>query len=194
MERLSQQLLAGRVPHRRPRGHPPRGLRRGQLPRRREPHPGTSKERQPQRRLAATHQGRRPDADEETSPETYLGAERSQYLDGAEPVNNENAVYHFPASIPLPSYALSGRWLTKEQQIVAEGNSQLTLNFKATDVYLVLNGHGTIRVSLNGVYVKTIRRVGLRAPLHAAQARHRRRRPLNLQFSPGLEAYDFTFG
>ncbi|MGA2294180.1 MAG: cytochrome c biogenesis protein DipZ [Acidimicrobiales bacterium] len=131
---------------------------------------------------------------QETSPETYLGAERSQYLDGAEPVNNENAVYHFPTSIPLPSYALSGRWLTKEQQIVAEGNSQLTLSFKATDVYLVLNGHGTIRESLNGVYVKTIRVSGYARLYTLLQQGTDADGLLNLQFSRGLEAYDFTFG
>lgn len=128
------------------------------------------------------------------SPETYLGAERSQYLDGAEPVENENAVYHFPASIPLPSYALSGRWLTESQQIVAKGNSQLTLNFEANDVYLVLNGKGTIRVSLNNKYVKTVDVSGYARLYTMLKQNTDSSGLLNLKFSPGLEAYDFTFG
>lgn len=128
------------------------------------------------------------------SPETYLGAERSQYLDGAEPVENENAVYHFPTSIPLPSYALSGRWLTESQQIVAKGNSQLTLNFEANDVYLVLNGKGTIRVSLNNKYVKTVDVSGYARLYTMLKQKTDSSGLLNLKFSPGLEAYDFTFG
>lgn len=128
------------------------------------------------------------------SPETYLGADRSQYLDGAEPVENEDAVYHFPASIPLPSYALSGRWLTQSQQIVAKGNSQLTLNFEANDVYLVLNGRGTIRVSLNGKYVKTVDVSGYARLYTMLTQKTDSAGLLNLKFSPGLEAYDFTFG
>jgi cytochrome c biogenesis protein CcdA/thiol-disulfide isomerase/thioredoxin len=131
---------------------------------------------------------------QETSPETYLGAERSQYLDGAEPVDNENAVYHFPSSIPLPSYALSGRWLTKNEQIIAEGNSQLTLNFNANDVYLVLNGRGTIRVTLNGVYLHTVKVSGYARLYTLVQQSTDANGLLNLKFSRGLEAYDFTFG
>ena len=109
-------------------------------------------------------------------------------------MDNENAVYHFPTSIPLPSYALSGRWLTKNQQIVAEGDSQLTLSFKANDVYLVLNGDGTIRESLNGVYVKTIRVSGYARLYTLLTQGTDADGLLNLQFSRGLEAYDFTFG
>ena len=128
------------------------------------------------------------------SPETYLGAELSQYLDGAEPVDHEDAVYHFPASIPLPSYALSGEWLTESQRIIAKRNSQLTLNFKANDVYLVLNGQGTIRVSLNGAYVKTVKVSGYARLYTMLQQKSDANGLLNLRFSPGLEAYDFTFG
>jgi cytochrome c biogenesis protein CcdA/thiol-disulfide isomerase/thioredoxin len=128
------------------------------------------------------------------SPETYLGAERSQYLDGAEPVDHEDAVYHFPASIPLPSYALSGEWLTESQRIIAKANSQLTLSFEANDVYLVLNGQGTIRVSLNGAYVKTVKVSGYARLYTMLQQKSDANGLLNLRFSPGLEAYDFTFG
>jgi thiol-disulfide isomerase/thioredoxin len=129
-----------------------------------------------------------------TSPETYLGAQRSQYLDGAEPVDGENATYRFPASIPQYSYALSGRWLTAGQEITSEGDSQLSLNFLAQDVYLVLNGEGTIRVSLNGAYLKTFRVSGFARLYTLVQQRSNATGLLNLQFSRGVQAYDFTFG
>ena len=129
-----------------------------------------------------------------TSPETYLGAQRSQYLDGAEPVDGENATYRFPASIPQYSYALSGRWLTANQEITSEGDSQLSINFLAQDVYLVLNGQGTIRVSLNGAYLKTIDVSGFARLYTLLQQRSNATGLLNLQFSRGVQAYDFTFG
>jgi cytochrome c biogenesis protein CcdA/thiol-disulfide isomerase/thioredoxin len=129
-----------------------------------------------------------------TSPETYLGAGRSQYLDGAEPVDHENAVYRMPTSIPEYSYALSGRWLTEAQQIVSKGNSQLTINFQAHDVYLVLNGQGTIRVSLNGKFIRTLNVSGYARLYTLLQEKSDAKGLLNLQFSPGIQAYDFTFG
>ena len=130
----------------------------------------------------------------ETSPETYLGADRSQYLDGAEPVANEDAIYKFPKSIPEFSYALSGRWLTEDQQIVSKASSQLTLNFLANDVYLVLNGHGTIQVSLNGASIKTVHVSGYARLYTLLKQKSDAEGLLNLKFSPGLQAYDFTFG
>jgi thiol-disulfide isomerase/thioredoxin len=130
----------------------------------------------------------------ETSPETYLGADRSQYLDGAEPVANEDALYHFPTSIPEFSYALSGHWLTEDQQIVAKASSQLTLNFVANDVYLVLNGHGTIQVSLNGAPIKTVHVSGYARLYTLLKQKSDSQGLLNLKFSPGVQAYDFTFG
>jgi cytochrome c biogenesis protein CcdA/thiol-disulfide isomerase/thioredoxin len=130
----------------------------------------------------------------QTSPETYLGADRSQYLDGAEPVANEDAVYKFPTSIPEFSYALSGRWLTEDQQIVSKGTSQLTLNFLANDVYLVLNGHGTIQVSLNGKPIKTVHVSGYARLYTLLKQKADSQGLLNLKFSPGVQAYDFTFG
>ena len=130
----------------------------------------------------------------ETSPETYLGADRSQYLDGAEPVADEDALYHFPTSIPEFSYALSGRWLTEEQQIVSKASSQLTLNFLANDVYLVLNGHGTIQVSLNGAPIKTIHVSGYARLYTLLEQKSDSQGLLNLKFTPGVQAYDFTFG
>jgi hypothetical protein len=128
------------------------------------------------------------------SPETYLGAERSQYLWGATPELGTSTLYHFPSSVPDGYYALSGRWRTESQQIVAQGHSQLTLNFQANDVYLVMNGTGTIKVSLNGVYQRTITVSGYPRLYTMLQQKPDAAGLLNLQFSPGLQAYDFTFG
>jgi cytochrome c biogenesis protein CcdA/thiol-disulfide isomerase/thioredoxin len=132
--------------------------------------------------------------DVEMSPETYLGSQRSQYLVNRATDQSSDVTYRLPSSVPLGYYALGGRWATRSQQIIAHGDSEVTLHFEANDVYLVMSGSGTIRVSLNGRYLRTITVAGY-ARLYT-MIEHRADSPglLNLQFSPGLSAYDFTFG
>jgi hypothetical protein len=77
---------------------------------------------------------------------------------------------------------------------VAKSSSQLTLNFLANDVYLVLNGHGTIQVSLNGAPIKTVHVSGYARLYTLLQQKSDSEGLLNLKFSPGVQAYDFTFG
>ena len=63
----------------------------------------------------------------------------------------------------------------------------------ADDVYLVLAGTGTLDVAVNGNHTKTITVSGtprLYTLVHAAYQTS----TLTLRASPGLEAYDFTFG
>jgi len=59
---------------------------------------------------------------------------------------------------------------------------------------LVLNGHGTIQVSLNGAPIQDHPRLGLRTSLYVAGAESDSQGLLNLKFTPGVQAYDFTFG
>jgi hypothetical protein len=49
-------------------------------------------------------------------------------------------------------------------------------------------------VSLNGAYVKTVKVSGYARLYTMLQQKSDANGLLNLQFSPGLEAYDFTFG
>lgn len=128
------------------------------------------------------------------SPETYLGYERSQYLVGASPIKNASAAYRFPANIPVGSYGLSGIWHTKSQEITAIRAAQLSLNFQANDVYLVLGGSGTLRETLNGKPLSTVHVSGFPTLYTLVTQKSDAKGLLNLRFSPGVEAYDFTFG
>jgi len=106
-------------------------------------------------RVAAVHQRARPHSHAGDQSETYLGADRRS-------ISMEPSRRQREHPLPLPcvdsfaSYALSGRWLTKNQQIIAEDRSQLTLNFTATDS-ISYSMPGTIRVSLNGAYLDTLK-------------------------------------
>ena len=131
----------------------------------------------------------------EMSPETYIGYERLQYLVSRTNVARDvPAVYHFPSSLPLGGLGLAGTWTDHAQEATSGAGAQLELNFLARQIYLVLGGKGTLEVSVNGRPVQTIQVAGtprLYTLFHAASAVTG---TLLLRASPGIQAYDFTFG
>ncbi len=130
------------------------------------------------------------------SPETYLGYERLQYLVPVGSVARDApATYHFPASLPLGGFALSGTWTDHAQEATAGANAKLELAFLAHKVYLVIGGRGTLAVSLDGQHIATIHVTGVPRlyTLYDAGSRETSGK-LQLRASPGVQAYDFTFG
>ncbi len=124
------------------------------------------------------------------SPETYLGKDRR---------NNSVA-----STVPLASnqWSLSGKWKESDQFITSVQNSTLRYNFSAKDVYLVLGGTGTISVKVDGKIQNPGKDVknGI-ITVDSDRMYHLVHSPsflensiLELQFSPGISAYAFTFG
>jgi cytochrome c biogenesis protein CcdA/thiol-disulfide isomerase/thioredoxin len=130
----------------------------------------------------------------EMSPETYLGYDELQYLDPPEVARDEPAVYRFPASLPLGAFGLAGTWTDHAQEATAGNGAELELGFLAQDVYLVLGGTGTLDVSVNGRHTQTIDVGGIPRLYTLYQAGSATSGTLLLHASPGVEAYDFTFG
>jgi cytochrome c biogenesis protein CcdA/thiol-disulfide isomerase/thioredoxin len=130
------------------------------------------------------------------NPETYIGYEELQYLDPPEVTHDAPAAYHFPASLPLGALGLSGTWTDHAQEATAGQDAQMELGFLAQDVYLVLGGTGTLDVSVNGHHTQTIDVSGVPRlyTLYQAQGVSPATGKLLLQASPGVQAYDFTFG
>jgi Thioredoxin like C-terminal domain len=131
------------------------------------------------------------------TPETYLGYERlnreQQYV-GIEPKPDVVARYRFPETLGPSQFAYAGRWRVEAERIVARGrDARLRLRFRARDVHLVLGGRGAVSVRLNGTPVRTVRVTEdrlytlLRLPKPSEGL-------LELRFSPGVQAYAFTFG
>jgi len=129
-----------------------------------------------------------------TNPETYLGYSRLQYLVGATPVMDAPAVYKFPSFITPEEYALSGSWTIGSEEATAGADARLELDFEAHDVYLVLGGSGTVAVSLNGKAVTTVDVSGIPGLYTLVSGSSESSGVLLLTVSPGVEAYDFTFG
>jgi cytochrome c biogenesis protein CcdA/thiol-disulfide isomerase/thioredoxin len=131
----------------------------------------------------------------EMNPETYVGYERLQYLVPSDAVTaNAPATYHFPSSLPLGGMGWSGTWTEHAEEATAGPGAQMELSFLAKDVYLVLGGNGTIEESLNGRPYETLKVGGVPGLYTLYQARTPSTGTLLLSVSPGVQAYDFTFG
>jgi cytochrome c biogenesis protein CcdA/thiol-disulfide isomerase/thioredoxin len=130
----------------------------------------------------------------ELSPETYVGYDELQYLDPPEVTHDTPAVYHFPTPLPLGALGLAGTWTDHAQEATAGTGAEMELGFLAQDVYLVLGGTGTLEVSYDGRHTQTIDISGTPRLYTLYQAGSTTTGTLLLHASPGVEAYDFTFG
>jgi cytochrome c biogenesis protein CcdA/thiol-disulfide isomerase/thioredoxin len=131
----------------------------------------------------------------ELSPETYVGYQRLQYLDPlGSVVDNAPARYQFPATLPPGYMGLSGTWNVHAQEATAGAGAQLELSFLAREVYLVLGGSGTVTIGVAGHQPQTITVSGVPRLYTLYQGSSAQLGRLLLHVSPGVQAYDFTFG
>jgi cytochrome c biogenesis protein CcdA/thiol-disulfide isomerase/thioredoxin len=131
----------------------------------------------------------------ELSPETYVGYDRLQYLvPSTDVVENAPSAYQFPASLPLGGMGLSGTWTEHAEEATAGPRAELELGFLAQEVYLVMGGQGSVSVSINGKHMQTIQVAGIPRLYTLYSANAVTSGTMLLQMSPGVQAYDFTFG
>jgi hypothetical protein len=127
------------------------------------------------------------------TPETYLGYSRLENYVGTAISPDVDATYKLPSDLPQNTLAYGGHWRVGGERIVALQNASLRLHFHAKDVYIVLGGRGTVSALLDGKPARTLtvdaqRLYAVRTSNRTADA------TLELRFSPGIEAYSFTFG
>jgi cytochrome c biogenesis protein CcdA/thiol-disulfide isomerase/thioredoxin len=127
------------------------------------------------------------------TPESYLGFERLARYAGSPISAGRYASYRLPKALAQDELAYGGRWRVEAERIVAGKDASLRLHFQAKDVYLVLGGKGRVRVTVAGkptrdVAVDTYRLYTLRSSKSAKNAL------MDLRFTPGVQAYAFTFG
>lgn len=131
---------------------------------------------------------------EAMTPETYLGYTRIGNYTGTPIVPDKPARYTFASSLFSNAFSYDGTWRVAGEDITAIRNARLRLDFQAKSVYIVLGGRGTVQALIDGKQTKTLRvdaerlytvRSSNTLALHAL---------LELRFSPGVQAYAFTFG
>jgi cytochrome c biogenesis protein CcdA/thiol-disulfide isomerase/thioredoxin len=126
------------------------------------------------------------------TPESYLGYARLTNYVGANPVPDKFATYAFPNSLQANTLAYDGSWRVGAQAITAGKNARLRLQFEASNVYIVMGGQGTVRSFVDGKPTGTIRVNAEK--LYTVRTGKPTDALLELRFSPGVQAYSFTFG
>jgi cytochrome c biogenesis protein CcdA/thiol-disulfide isomerase/thioredoxin len=128
-----------------------------------------------------------------TTPESYLGYRRLARYAGSPIVRDRPASYRLPNGLPQNELAYGGIWTVGAERIVAGPGATLQLHFHAEKIYLVLGGRGRVGITIGEraaptVHVDSYRLYTLRDSASLADAL------LTLRFTPGVEAYAFTFG
>jgi len=127
------------------------------------------------------------------TPESYLGYARLARYAGSPIAKNISASYRFPARLAADELAYDGRWRVEAERIVSVADARLRLRFNAKNVFLVLGGKGRVDVSVDGRPTRVV-------DVDAYKLYTLRQGPkfggglLELRFTPGVEAYAFTFG
>jgi hypothetical protein len=128
-----------------------------------------------------------------TTPETYVGAERASgwVQDPLRPGARDFG--RPPARLARDRFALGGRWTVGATSAEAGPGARIAAEVGARRVFLVLGGHGTVRVGLDGRPHRTVRvdRERLYTLVDLPRVGMHR---LDLRLSTGLRAYAFTFG
>jgi thiol-disulfide isomerase/thioredoxin len=128
------------------------------------------------------------------TPESYVGYSRLSNEVGTAVVPDKTIVYHAPSTIASNSLALGGTWTVHSEEATAGSDATLGLQFTADDVYLVMGGNGTVGVSYNGRHLTTLNVSGIPKLYTLLSGGVLQTGVLTLTMSPGVEAYDFTFG
>jgi thiol-disulfide isomerase/thioredoxin len=126
------------------------------------------------------------------TPESYLGYARLTNYVGRNPVPNAFARYTFPGDLPVNTLAYDGTWRVGPEAITAGKDARLRLHFEASDVYIVMGGRGMVRALVGGKPAGTIHVDAQR--LYTVRTGKPTDALLELRFSPGVQAYSFTFG
>jgi len=133
--------------------------------------------------------------DQQLTPESYLGYSHDlPNFDGTSITPGQPAHYQFPASLPTDYLAFSGTWNIGQEAATAGADARLELAFQADDVYLVLGGTGTVGVSVDGRQTATVGVSGIPRLYTLVHSQTYASGTLVLDVSPGVQAYDFTFG
>ena len=131
--------------------------------------------------------------DGQLTPESYLGSARLERYIGSKIQPGKMAHYELSKELGLSQLTYGGNWRVERQRIVAGPGATLRLRFYAQDAYLVLGGKGRVQVLIDGKPKPDVPVVADKLYTVAAQAKQRDTL-LELRFSPGVEAYAFTFG
>ena len=130
---------------------------------------------------------------EAITPESYLGTARLARYVGTKIHPNVPWQYTFAPALRANDLSYAGNWNVGSERIVASLGARLRLSFHARFVYIVLGGKGTVQALVDGKPARTVH-VNADRLYTVVSGRAARSGLLELRFSPGVNAYAFTFG
>ncbi len=143
------------------------------------------------------------------SPETYLGSSRMQYLYPNGSTGNEKKVFELSKNIPQNYFSFGGEWTIDSENAISGINAVLEYNFIANKVFLVLRPGSAkqnvqVKVFIDGKVVGSsnagqdvkdgIITIDQDRLYNLIQLKNAENHLLRLEFTPGIEAFAFTFG
>lgn len=136
-----------------------------------------------------------PDAATRTR-ETFLGSSKDVNYGGADAYRAGAGEYALPTEQPQDSFALDGAWRIETQYATPAGSAGggIRLRFHAEEVRMVLAGEGEVRVRLDDGREQTVDVSGTPRSYPVAEGTDAAAHVLDVQVSPGVEVYSFTFG
>jgi cytochrome c biogenesis protein CcdA/thiol-disulfide isomerase/thioredoxin len=124
--------------------------------------------------------------------ETYLGYESAANAE-QQLVENQLVNYQPPSRVDPDTFALQGHWKVGSQQATAGTGAKLQINYLAKAIYLVIGGEGAVTVTVDGrSHIVPVSGVPRLYTLN--QTSKSGRHLMTLSATPGIQAYDFTFG
>lgn len=129
-----------------------------------------------------------------TTPETYFSVGKVVNYGGTGVYDEGTHTFDFPARLADDRFALRGPWALDYQGVTAlSDGAAIKLNYHARNVYLVVGGTGTVRVTRDGVTTE----LAVSGPPNMRQvvaADDDGAGTLEVSFGEGLQAYSFTYG
>jgi cytochrome c biogenesis protein CcdA/thiol-disulfide isomerase/thioredoxin len=126
--------------------------------------------------------------------ESYLGYNEAQYAADETLEPDKTVDYRGPPKVPNDSFAFNGIWTDHSEEATEGAKAEITLSFTANDVYLVMGGAGAVEVSLDGHRLSSLEVKGVPRLYTLFSGESLVTGELDINFAPGVQAYDFTFG
>ena len=102
--------------------------------------------------------------------------------------------YGVVANEPQNAWTYGGEWRVGSERSTAGRAAEIGLHFHASKVYIVMGGHGRVRVAVAGHRLGVIPVRGISRLYTVVDTPHLLDGQLRLSFSPGVSVYSFTFG
>jgi len=135
-----------------------------------------------------------PQNNEPQTPESYLGTERAQNVVNEPGTPGRTTTYQLPGDQPPDTVVYGGEWTVGTEFAESGPSAALRLRFQGSKVNLVLGGTGTISLTLDGRELPAVHVSGVPTLYTLYDGSQQSGALLHMSFSPGVDAYDFTFG